>query len=126
MKWLEKEEFNNRQKRWERGEHDMKHRKASESWQNDTVELIRKEQVISRLTMGYTRATHRHIIEKTNKPSCPFCDVRLTTNHILWQCSDTGNERDEYGIQSTAWKEGREGIKKLLKFIRKISLFHEI
>jgi ribonuclease HI len=42
MKWMKKEEFNNRQKRWERGKNDMKHRKVSVSWQNDTVELSRK------------------------------------------------------------------------------------
>jgi hypothetical protein len=76
MKWMKKEEFNNRQKRWERGKNDMKHRKVSVSWQNDTVELSRKEQItISRLKMGYPRATHRHIIEKT--------DI---------QCSETRNE----------------------------------
>jgi outer membrane cobalamin receptor len=105
MTWMKKEEFNNRQKRWERGEYDMKHRKVSVSWQNDTVELSRKEQVvISRLSKGYTRLTHRHIIRKTDIPDCPFCDVRLTTDHILWQCSETRNERDEFGVQSTAWK----------------------
>jgi post-segregation antitoxin (ccd killing protein) len=104
MKWMKKEEFNNRQKRSERGENDMKHRKASVSLQNDTVELSRKEQVvISRLRTGHTRVTHS-----------------------LWQCSETRNERDECGIQSTAWKEGREGIKKLVKYIRKIGLFHGI
>jgi hypothetical protein len=106
---MKKQEFHNRQKRWERGENDMKHRKVSVSWQNDTVKLSRKEQVvISRLRTGYTRATHKHIIEKTDIPDCLFCDVRLTTDHILY------NERDECGIQSTAWKKGREGIKKLV------------
>jgi hypothetical protein len=58
-KRMKKEEFNNKQKRWERGENGMKHRKVSVSWQNDTVELSRKEQVvIFRLRTGYTRATH--------------------------------------------------------------------
>jgi hypothetical protein len=69
MKWMKKEEFMNRRKRWERGENDMKHRKASISWQNDTVELSKTEQVvISCLRTGYTRATHNHIIEKTDIP----------------------------------------------------------
>jgi hypothetical protein len=55
MKWMNKEESMNRQKRWERGENDRKHRKASVSWQNDTVELRRKEQVvISRIRTEYT------------------------------------------------------------------------
>jgi hypothetical protein len=66
MKWIKKEEFMNRQRRWEGGENVMKHRKTTVSWQNDTGELCRKEQVVlSQSRMGYTRATHRHIIEKT-------------------------------------------------------------
>jgi hypothetical protein len=93
--------LNNRQKRWEIGENDMIHRDVSVSWQNNTIKLSRKEQeVISRLRTAYTRATHRHIIEKANITECSFCDVRLTTDHILCQCSETRNERDEYGIQS--------------------------
>jgi hypothetical protein len=53
VKWMKKEEFNNRQKRWERDVNDMKHQKVSVSWQNDTVELSWKEQVvISRLRTG--------------------------------------------------------------------------
>jgi hypothetical protein len=69
MRSMKKEEFYNRQKRWERGENDMKHRKASVSWQIDTVKLSRKEEVvISRFRTGYTRVTHRHIIEKTDIP----------------------------------------------------------
>jgi hypothetical protein len=56
MKWIKKEEFKNRQKRWERGENNMKYRKASVSWQNDTVELSRKEQVvISRIRAGSSK-----------------------------------------------------------------------
>jgi hypothetical protein len=59
------------------------------------VELSRKKQVvISRLRTGYTRAAHRHKIEQTDIPYCPFCDVRLTTDHFLWQCSETRNERE--------------------------------
>jgi hypothetical protein len=85
MKWIKKEVFNNRQKRWERGENDMKHRKASVSWQNDTVELSRKKQVVKSCTRtGYTRASHRQIIVKTDiYGTAQFYDVRLTTNHIL-------------------------------------------
>jgi ribonuclease HI len=62
MKWMKKEDLMKRQKGWKRGENDLKHRKASVSWQNYTVELSWKEQVvISRLRTGYTRATHRLI-----------------------------------------------------------------
>jgi hypothetical protein len=80
----------------------MRNRKISASWQNDTAELSR-----NRLKTGYTRATHRHVIEKTDPPNCPFCDVRLTTDHILWQCDETRNKRDECRIQCTVWTGGK-------------------
>jgi hypothetical protein len=77
IKWMKKEEAMNRQQRWERGDNEMTNRKKSASWQNDTAELSRKEQmIISRLRTVYTRATHRHVIEKTDTPNCPFCDAR--------------------------------------------------
>jgi hypothetical protein len=104
-----------------------RNRKTSASWQNDTAELIRKEQmIISRLRTGYTRATHRHVIKKTDTPNCPFFDVRLTTDHILWQCDETRNNRDECKIRCTVWKEGREGSKKLIDYVRKIGFYHGI
>jgi hypothetical protein len=117
----------NRQQRWERGNNEMKNRKTSASWQNDTVDISRKEQtIIHRLRTGYIRATHRHVIEKTDTPNCLFCDVRLTTDHILWQCDETSNKRNECRIQYTVWKEGREGSKKLIDYVRKIGLYHGI
>jgi hypothetical protein len=66
MIWMKKKELMNRQRRWEGGENDIKHRLASVIWQNDTVELSRKEQVV---------ISHRYIIAKTDIPECPFCDV---------------------------------------------------
>jgi ribonuclease HI len=75
IKWTKKEESRSRQVRWERGENEMKNRKTSVSLQNDTVEVSRREQVIiPRRRTGYPRATHRHIIEKTDTPKCPFCE----------------------------------------------------
>jgi E3 ubiquitin-protein ligase DOA10 len=53
IKWMKKEVAMNRQHIWERGNREMKNRKTSASWQNDTTELNRKEQmIISRLKTG--------------------------------------------------------------------------
>jgi hypothetical protein len=66
------------------GENTMKLRKETIEWKDDSTNLSRKEQmVVSRLRTGHTRATHRHVIEKTPSPECPFCGVSLTTEHIL-------------------------------------------
>jgi hypothetical protein len=54
IKWKKKEESLSRQQRWERGHNEMRNRKTSASWQNDTAELTRKEQmIISRLNSRY-------------------------------------------------------------------------
>jgi hypothetical protein len=119
IKWLKKEEAMSRQQRWERGDNEMRNRKTSASWQNDT------QMIISRLRTGYTRAFHRHVIEKTDTPNCPFCYVRLTTVHILWQYDETRMKRDECRIH-TIWKEGREGSKKPIDYVRKIGFYHGI
>jgi hypothetical protein len=126
IKWMKKEEAMSRQQRWEKGDNGMRNRKTAASWPNDTAELSRKEQmIISRLGTGYIRATHRHVIEKNDTPNCSF-DVRLTTDQILWQCDETRNKRDECRIQCTVSKEGREGSKKLIDYVRKIGFYHGI
>jgi hypothetical protein len=59
----------------------MRLRKETIEWQHDSTNLSRKEQVVvSRLRTVYTRATHRHVVEKTPSPECPFCGVSLTTD----------------------------------------------
>jgi hypothetical protein len=50
--------------------------------------------VVSILRTGYKRAKHRHVIEKTPSPVCPFFGVSLTTEHILWDCTETTTERE--------------------------------
>jgi hypothetical protein len=119
IKWMKNEEFNNRQKRCE---NDMKHRKASVSWQNDKVKLNRKEQVVM-FQDGVYQGHPQTPNWKNRDTGLPILRCTPNNDHILWQCSKTRNERDECEIKSI---EGREGIKKLVKHIKKISLFRGI
>jgi hypothetical protein len=48
--------------------------------------------IISRLRTGYTMAMHTYIIKKEDNNECPFSDVRLTVDHILWECKETEAE----------------------------------
>jgi hypothetical protein len=73
---------------------------------------------------GYTRATHRHVIEKTPSSECLFCGVSFTTEHILWACTETTGERRETGITKEVWTDGTEGLKRLIEYTKKIGLFH--
>jgi hypothetical protein len=55
---MKKEQAMNRKQIWERGDNEMWNRKTSASWQHDTTELSRKEQmIISRLRTGYAMAS---------------------------------------------------------------------
>jgi hypothetical protein len=53
IKWMKKEETMNRPIIWERGDNEIRNQKTLGSWQNDTTELSRKEQmIISRSRTG--------------------------------------------------------------------------
>jgi hypothetical protein len=74
---------------WEEGENVMKERKKNTGWQNDTEKLKMRDQVaVTRLRTGYSRATHRNKMKRTPNSDCPFCSVKVTLEHILWQCKE--------------------------------------
>jgi hypothetical protein len=70
-----------------------------------------KQVVISRLRAGYTRATHSAVMDKEPSPECLICAVNLTTDHILWQCKETGTKRLQTGKKHKK-KSGRAEDKK--------------
>jgi hypothetical protein len=71
---------------------------------------------VSRLRIGYTRATHLHIIERQIIPVCSPSETRLTLDHFLWECQGT----------KTARQTGLAGLAKLTEYTKKIGIFHEI
>jgi hypothetical protein len=113
INWMKKIDAKNRQEMWSQGENTMRFRKETIEWKDDSTNLSRKEQVVvSRLRKGYTRATHRHVIEKTPSPECPFCGA---TKNILWKCTETTRKRKENGTTKEVLTDGTEGLKRLIK-----------
>jgi hypothetical protein len=95
----------------------MRFRKETIEWKDDSNNLSRKEQVVvSRLRMEYTRATHRHVIEKKPSPECPFCGVSFITEQILRKCTETTREWRETGTTKELWSDGTEGLKKWIEY----------
>jgi hypothetical protein len=87
----------------------MKNRKKEIEWNKDTKKMKRRDQVvISRLRTGYTMATHGYIINKQDNNECPFCNVRLTVYHILWDCKETEAERQIAKIQNNIWEKAEQ------------------
>jgi hypothetical protein len=82
----------------------MKNGRKEVEWNKDTKKMKRRNQVvISRLQTGYTMATHDYIIKQDNN-ECPYCNVRLTVDHILWDCKETETERQRANIQNNIWE----------------------
>jgi predicted nucleic acid-binding protein len=82
----------------------MKERKNKPEWTKDTERLGRKNQVIiTRIRTGYTRATHSNIIKKLDNTDCPFCNTKLTVEHILWTHKETEQIRIRVNITKDVW-----------------------
>jgi hypothetical protein len=78
---------------------------------------IRDQVVISRLRTGYTMATHGYILNKQDKYECLFCNVRLTVDHILWDCKETEAESQRTNIQNNIWDKGEDEMKQLKIYV---------
>jgi len=52
--------------------------------------------IINRLRLGHTRLTHSHLLSGDDQPTCRSCEVPLTVKHILLECPDLQDTRQEY------------------------------
>ncbi|GFX63664.1 putative RNA-directed DNA polymerase from transposon BS [Trichonephila clavipes] len=48
--------------------------------------MRRTDVKLTRLRIGHTRLTHRHLLFGERAPECPSCDVSYTVHHILLDC----------------------------------------
>jgi hypothetical protein len=132
INWMKKTDAKNRQESWGQGENTIRVRKETIEWKDGSTNLSRKEQVVvSRLRTGYTRATHRHVIEKTPSPECPLCGVSLTTKHIYGSVGNYEKEREREEKNRNherfmdRWNRRTEKTEKI-EHTKKIGLFHRI
>jgi hypothetical protein len=77
--------------------------------------------MVYRIRTGYTRATHRHVIEKTPSPCrMPFLwGVAHNRTHTM-------AERERRETSKEVWTDGTEILKRLIEYSKKIGLFHGI
>jgi hypothetical protein len=57
-------------------------------WPSSLQENRHCEVVLSRLRIGHTYLTHSHLLNRTDAPKCGVCDVPLTVQHILVECTN--------------------------------------
>jgi len=61
--------------------------KALDSWRNC---------VNNRLRIGHTRLMHLHLLTVEDQPTCQFCSLPLTVNHILLECAYLNTIRQRF------------------------------
>lgn len=62
---------------------------------------IRKEEIyITRILIGHSRLTHKHLLDKTDPPICNKCNsnIVLTIKHIVTECTSLHTIRNQLGI----------------------------
>lgn len=65
----------------------------------------RKDDVIlTRMRIGHSKITHKHLLEKREWPKCQRCNQALTIKHIIVDCIGFATERKKTAFQQTSGK----------------------
>lgn len=87
----------------------------------------RKNQVIlTRLIIGHTQLTHRHIFEKSAAPECPVCATPMTVKHVLIECPKYENERANNNIANNIKSTLTRNSDNIFKFLKDTHLYNLI
>jgi ribonuclease HI len=85
----------------------------------------REERVLARLHIGHTRLTHSYRLDRIDRPQCVTCQEDLTVSHILTNCQNYNQLREEL-LGTKTLTELFDTPSKIIKFIRRINLFYEM
>ena len=64
-------------------------------WPSSSHKSRKIEVMLTRLRIGHTRITHRHLMEQRPIPYCMDCLVPLTVEHILIECPEYNTQRTQ-------------------------------
>lgn len=121
------------------------HAKFQEEWANNSVTFLQRckptvekwidrenrleQKTLTRLRIGHTKMTKKHLFDNTFSPICDVCNTNLTVEHILISCRKFDLVRDELGLSNNLQiilSNTKENESKLLKFIKKCNLSDKI
>lgn len=90
----------------------------------------RKEQVVlTRLRIGHTLLTHKHIFERGEPTKCDTCNTNITVEHILLECPKYEAERNTNKIPPSlkeALSNNEETTTRLINYLKETMLFNKI
>ena len=83
--------------------------------------------VLTRLRIGHTALTHKHLIKKTNPELCD-CKEILSVEHIFESCPLTIQMRTTYNINrlKLLTDDNPTTPKKIIEFLKRIGFYNKI
>ncbi|GFU46465.1 probable RNA-directed DNA polymerase from transposon X-element [Trichonephila clavipes] len=91
--------------------------------------MRRTDVKLTRLRIGHTRFTHRHLLFGEHAPECPSCNVSYTVHHILIDCPVFNHHRITFfhtSILTLSDLVGESPHQNLFAFIKKIGFLYLI
>ena len=89
---------------------------------------IRKEEVVlARLCLGHTRVTHSYLLQGEEQPPCVGCDAPFTVRHILLECGDFAQVRNNcFHVDNMKELFQDIHINIVITFLRQLNPFNKI
>ena len=89
----------------------------------------RTERILSRLRIGHSRVTHSFLLEGSSPPECEHCQVLLSVEHILVDCTAFHSERVLYHLNGKSIELilGEDcDVEDIMNFLKDIEFYYKI
>ncbi|CAI6367276.1 unnamed protein product [Macrosiphum euphorbiae] len=98
---------------------------TTDRWINPTNLTRQQEVILTRLRIGHTWHTHKHLMDKTDLEPCITCGSEISIKHLLLECRQFNEERTKHNIPSSlsvCLNNEPLNINRTLSFIRDTNL----
>ena len=101
-------------------------------WQSSCYPDRRMSIILTRLRIGHTHLTHRHLMasgEERRVPHCNHCQANLTVKHILVDCVHFNSERRSNSLDGRSIQEILDddaNVDCIKNFLKQIYLFYDL
>ena len=92
------------------------------------LETRRAQTIISRLRIGHSSLTHRHLLNKSSPPTCFYCNSPASLYHIISQCVHLNHIRLTFNLSPT-YKDNvskEDQCKRTINFLNHLNITHLI
>jgi hypothetical protein len=78
--------------------------------------------------MRHTQLTYGYRVDLNSSPECGDCGARLTVDHLLRDCPTFRRQRIECNsnISRETLSGDQDEIRRLIRYVQKIEVYHEI